>query len=213
MSPHARRDRAVAYGALARLFLPPDPSRVEALRGKGIPDLRDALARMGAGPDLLAGVERLAARLADADPGKLERAYEEVFDPSGGPRCPPNETVYTAVTPQHAMMKSFELADIAGFYRAFGVEMTPGTERPDHIAAELEFMHLLAMKEMVAAAEERGEERVQVCRDASGAFFRDHLGRWFIPFCERLGEEGGPVYGEAAKILEGFLALESRSIE
>jgi TorA maturation chaperone TorD len=212
MTPPSGRDRALAYGALACLLLPPMASQVEALRGEGLPNLRDAMARMGAEPDLVERVERLAARLDGAELEKLDRTYQEIFDPSGGLRCPPNETAYTAVTPQHGMTKSFELADIAGFYRAFGVEVTPGTERPDHIAVELEFMHLLAVKEMVAAAREDGEEHARICRDARATFFRDHLGRWFTPFCERLREEGGPLYGEAAAVLEGFLALESRAI-
>ena len=167
---------------------------------------------MGGDPDLLLRVERLAALLADADPEKLAGAYLETFDASGGLRCPPTETVYTAITPQHAMVKSFELADIAGFYRAFGVEVTPGTERPDHIAVELEFMHLLAVKEVVAAGREDGGEHAGICRDARATFFRDHLGRWFGPFCDRLRVEGGPVYGEAAGVLDGFLSLEARSV-
>ena len=212
MTLNGGRDRAFAYGALARLFLPPDLSLLKGMRDEGLPELRDTLARMGAAPDLLARVERLAARLSEADPEKLGRAYEEIFNPSGGLRCSPNETAHTAVTPQHAMVKSFELADIAGFYRAFGVEMTPGSERPDHIAAELEFMHLLALKELIAAGSEDGEEHAKVCRDARATFFRDHLGRWFGPFCEQLREEGGPVYGEAATVLEGFLRLEAGSV-
>ena len=89
MTTAGHPDRALAYGTLARLFLPPDPERLASLRDEGLPDLRDALARMGAGPDLRAEVERLAARLDAPDPEKLARAYEEAFDPSGGPRCPP----------------------------------------------------------------------------------------------------------------------------
>jgi len=205
-------DRALAYGALARLFLPPDPSLIEAMRDEGLPDLRDSLARLGGGADLPDRVERLAARFAGEDLEKLLRAYEEIFDPSGGPRCPLNETEYTAITPQHGLTKSFELADIAGFYRAFGVKMTPGTERPDNMAAELEFMHLLALKEIVAAGGQGDGEHLRVCSDARATFFRDHLGRWFGPFCERLREEGGPVYGEAAAVLEGFLRLEAGSV-
>ncbi len=60
----------------------------------------------------------------------------------------PYETEYT--TPD-ALYKAHQLADIAGFYRAFGLEMsTENRERPDHLAAELEFMHFLALKEAQA---------------------------------------------------------------
>lgn len=212
MTPPGGPERALAYGALARLFLPPDPPLLAAMRDEGFPALRDALARVGAAPDLLQRVERLAVRLAEVDVEMIGCAYQETFDPSGGPRCPPTETAYTAITPQHAMVKSFELADIAGFYRAFGVEVTPGTERPDHIAAELEFMHLLCVKEIVASGDGQGGEQAGICRDAREAFLRDHLGRWFAPFCAKLREEGGVVYGEAGAVLEGFLSLEAKAL-
>jgi TorA maturation chaperone TorD len=73
-------------------------------------------------------------------------------------------------------------------------------------------MHLLAVKEIVAAGGDDGEEHAQICRDARATFFRDHLGRWFGPFCERLREEREPVYAEAAAVLEGFLSLEARKL-
>jgi hypothetical protein len=47
-----------------------------------------------------------------------------------------------------------EMADIAGFYRAFGVFAE--YERPDLISAELEFMRLLTMKESMATMHSDG---------------------------------------------------------
>jgi TorA maturation chaperone TorD len=62
-----------------------------------------------------------------------------------------------------------KLADVAGFYAAF--ELTPATARPDmedHIAAELEFMSVLALKEAYAGAEEL-PGGLTVTRDAKEA--------------------------------------------
>jgi TorA maturation chaperone TorD len=62
-----------------------------------------------------------------------------------------------------------KLADVTGFYAAF--ELTPATARPDmedHIAAELEFMSVLALKEAYAGAEEL-PGGLTVTRDAKEA--------------------------------------------
>lgn len=77
-----------------------------------------------------------------------------------------------------------ELADIAGFYHAFGLRMAE-YERPDHISAELEFMHILTLKEAYAFEKGWKEERL-LCVDAQKKFIQDHLGRWAPALCEAL---------------------------
>lgn len=78
----------------------------------------------------------------------------------------------------HEYRQSQEMADIAGFYRAFGFNLGgQKRERPDHVAVELEFMHILALKE--AYALETGiPEHLEICQAAQGKFLQDHLGRW-----------------------------------
>ncbi len=203
--------RAQVYGLLARVFQLPDPKETAALRRDGFGMLGEALERLGATSELLVLAERLLAGLARASVEELAREYEQSFEPSGGQPRPPNETSHAPETPQESMMRTFQLADIAGFYRAFGVEVTPGSERVDHIAAELEFMHLLAVKEMLA--EERDEtENAAICRDASGAFLRDHLGRWGARFGRELeAAASGEVYRAAGALLGRFLELELSS--
>jgi DMSO reductase family type II enzyme chaperone len=204
-------DRARVYRLFARVFQTPEPSRFEALRREDVPGLRGTLERLGADRDLLAPVERLLASVEGAALGELRRDYEIVFEPAGGLRCPPNETAHAPDSPQEGLTRSFQLADIAGFYRAFGVEVTPGSERPDHIAAELEFMHLLAVKE--ALAEERGESaNAEICRDAAAAFLREHLARWCGRLRSRL-EQTSPaeLYRLAGEALDRFVELDLAS--
>ncbi len=51
------------------------------------------------------------------------------------------------------VQRSKALADIMGFYRAFGLE--PDADRPDLLSSELEFMHYLILKE--SHAQETGD--------------------------------------------------------
>jgi DMSO reductase family type II enzyme chaperone len=82
----------------------------------------------------------------------------------------------------HEFQQSQELADIAGFYHAFGFTLGGNVrERPDHLAVELEFMYILTLKE-VHASQRGTPEQVETCIDAQRTFLRDHLGRWIELF-------------------------------
>lgn len=208
MSVERNTDRALVYRLFARVFQPPEPERLAALRGDDAPILREALVRLGAGRELHEPAERLLASLEDANFEQLRSDYDATFEPFGGSQCPPNETAHAPGKPQEGLTRTFELADIAGFYRAFGVEVAPGGERPDHIAAELEFMHLLAIKE--AVAEQRGEEEhAAVCRDAAAAFLRDHLAPWCPKLRDRIADSSpAQLYRAAGQALARFVELD-----
>lgn len=86
------------------------------------------------------------------------------------------------------------MADIAGFYRAFGFDVGGAIrERPDHLSAELEFMHTLTLKEALSHESGQTEHR-ETCLDAERKFLRDHLARWIGWFKQRLdqAEVDGP---------------------
>jgi nitrate reductase assembly molybdenum cofactor insertion protein NarJ len=68
-----------------------------------------------------------------------------------------------------------EMADIAGFYKAFGV--APDRERPDYISSELEFMRLLTIKEAKALMNNEAAN-AEICLSAQKKFLNFHLGRW-----------------------------------
>jgi TorA maturation chaperone TorD len=94
--------------------------------------------------------------------------------------------------------QSQEMADISGFYRAFGFQVGgEQRERPDHLASELEFLYVLSLKEAYAA-QQGIDEHVEVCVEARHAFLRDHLGRWIGLFAQSVGRgldpdgEGNP---------------------
>jgi DMSO reductase family type II enzyme chaperone len=210
MRDEMKLERARVYGTLARLFRPPDASLLDGLRTSGLSDLREALIRLGVDEGTLEPIEKMQASLAGAELEQLQASYQKTFEASGGSSYPPNETAHTIDTPQHALTTNFELADIAGFYRAFGVEVTPGSERPDHIAAELEFMHLLTVKEFVADQEGESDENAKICRDAQRAFLKDHLGRWSSRLGGHLEEvSDSTFYAAAGRLLGRFIPLDA----
>jgi TorA maturation chaperone TorD len=82
------------------------------------------------------------------------------------------ETEYTA---ENEFQKVNSLADIMGFYHAFGVE--PNKERPDSITAEFEFMYYLIYKQTHALkkTDNNSEENKYICFDAQKNFFLEHI--------------------------------------
>ena len=103
------------------------------------------------------------------------------------------------------------LADIAGFYRAFGVE--PSGERPDHIASELEFLHLLSLKEALAGRESH-TEHLEVTLDAERKFFREHLRGWAPRFIQAVRGRAAPdsFYDNLCGALEELLEAEAERL-
>lgn len=71
---------------------------------------------------------------------------------------------------EHEFQRSNYLADISGFYKAFGVEIH--SDRPDSLEALLEFMHYLIYKEINAPS----SEKAQICVDAQKKFFNEYAG-------------------------------------
>lgn len=109
-------------------------------------------------------------------------AYAHVFGFAVSKDCPPFETEYLAS--RDAAARAQHLADLGGFYAAFGVRPWPAhPERPDHVAAIIAFAGFLGEKRARAWDDDersRAAVRDAVCRDAACAFLRDHAA-WWIP--------------------------------
>jgi TorA maturation chaperone TorD len=207
-------DRARVYGVLSRIFRAPDGESIEELRARGLRELCQALGRLTSDSSLLAAAKTVQELFDGRDEELLRHGFHDAFDESSGRRCVPNEMDQLNGAPQLELTRNFEMADVSGFFRAFGVEASPACERVDHISAELEFMHLLAVKEAVSLHEEGAGEHSEVCRDAARSFMRDHLGRWAPHFGESLVEQNAdPVYAAAGRLLGGFVEFDSAAIE
>lgn len=134
--------------------------------------LRGALAGLGN------GVHRFALEA-------LEDDYSSLFGHAVRGSCPPYELEYG---PGEIVQRAPDLADIAGFYAAFGLEMSPDSERPDHVTAECEFMAWLCFKEAEAHRTENSAH-VEQCQHAQRAFLKDHVSRWLPAFARRIAEQ------------------------
>jgi DMSO reductase family type II enzyme chaperone len=131
-------------------------------------------------------------------PGALEdflAAYLAAFGHAARGRCPLNEIEYGDLKAD-PLFQPHRLADLAAFYRAFGLEIgDDADERQDHICLELEFMCVLAAKEAYASEHQLDPEDQQICHDAQRRFLREHLGRWTPAFARQLARlaEGSPL--------------------
>ena len=118
----------------------------------------------------------------------LNAQYESTFGLLVSSNCPPYETEY--INSKFAFQRSNSLADISGFYHAFGLTTSDGhPERPDHVVLELEFMASSAGTGAAGRRRrfERRTDRQQVCRDAQARFLQEHLAWWTPAFAKLLG--------------------------
>ncbi len=138
----------------------------------------------------------------------IKSEYLNIFDV--GRKISPYETEYMT---EKLSRKPFELADIAGFYTAFGLNVTEemrNKEALDHISIELEFMAILEWKEQ-CALENGQEENVAIVKDAKLKFFQEHLAKWGFFFCRQIyGLGGNGLFIRLARLLELVLILECK---
>ena len=157
--------------------------------------------------DRASAYARIAAALRyPEDQPELQDTYHRLFGHAVRGACPPYEMEYGQ---GEIVQQAPLLADITGFYAAFGLELPPAVhERADHVSVECEFMSVLATKE--AWARDSGiSEAVEVIHDAQARFLEDHLGRW-LPALSRRMEEADPdgFYGELARYAASFIEEE-----
>jgi putative dimethyl sulfoxide reductase chaperone len=136
-------------------------------------------------------------------------SYLAAFGHAARGRCPLNEIEYGDIKAD-PLFQPHRLADLAAFYRAFGLEVAADAdERQDHICLELEFMCVLAAKEGYALEHQLDPEDLSLCRDAQKQFLREHLGRWTPAFARRLARMAANTpLGALANLTCAFIEAE-----
>ncbi len=163
---------------------------------KSVTGLKDRL--------LIKDWERMAKEVLSSE--QLLNAYQQVFSHTISQTCPPCELEYERT---HVFQLTQQLADLSGFYKAFGAQLVEKTsERVDHIAVEMEFMSWLTLKEAYFIQEENGDAQ-QIVADAQRKFFKDHLGRWAPLFLQKMLKQSPPeFYRIVAEAASSFLEFE-----
>jgi TorA maturation chaperone TorD len=157
----------------------------------------------------------LAALEPSPDDSGLE--YSRVFGLAGCRECPPYETEYHPN--EDVFFRTQQMADIAGFYRAFGLDATrPHQERADHVRTELEFAGFLLLKKRLAPQEAlpgtSGAELAAVCQKARLSFVRDHLSWWTPSFAMALRRKADHgFYPAVATLLAAFVPVERHRLD
>jgi len=192
-------ERASLYRLLGWALARPQADHLAALA-----EAAEALART-VEPAVAEPLARFATAARGTDAAAVADEYVFLFD--RGAKCPPYEGAWQNAPPLAG--KAALLADIAGFYAAFGLQ--PGEAQPDvedHIAAECEFMSALALKEAYALAES-DDEGAAIIGAAQSRFVGDHLGRWSGTFSDALKEASPlPYYGALADLLSAWVKTE-----
>jgi TorA maturation chaperone TorD len=155
---------------------------------------------------------RLRARLQRPLEERLAE-HDRVFGLLVPRECPPYETEYEKSS--EPFYRAQQLADIAGFYRAFGLDpRSSRPERPDHISLELEFVAFLLMKKrLLTGAEGEVSEQSQICEEARQSFFRDHLVAWAVSFATGLRRKSdGGFYAEVSRLLAALVPIERMTL-
>lgn len=215
--------RQVMYRFAALSFLDPqlgswdhlnafrdDPLLLEAAALiRSLPEARPLESGLGESPVEMLDPLLVLRRLPNSECA-LNAQYENTFGLLVSSNCPPYETEY--INSKFAFQRSNALADINGYYQAFG--LTPSDEhpdRPDHVVLELEFMaSLLGLERQAADGDsECITDRQQVCRDAQARFLREHLGWWTPAFAKLLsvGDAQG-FYAAAGNFLVALIPAE-----
>ena len=116
----------------------------------------------------------------------LQSEHRRVFTNVITLDCPPYETLFGN---DHVFAQSHVMGDIAGFYKAFGVELSKDIhERLDHLSVEFEFMHFLTYKESYSRCHD-GMEKTDIVVEAQKKFVKNHIGRWVPLFCRMLSKK------------------------
>lgn len=200
--------RATAYRTFSLAFQTPTDARLRTMGAReAFAVLLDALRCLdGDGSsDLSAAVNRL--REAGRSLEVLTLDYWRVFGHTTRGLVCACETEYGD---DNKFQQPNQLADISGYYLAFGLMPPSASEvRQDHVACECEFMEFLNLKEawFLEAGGESGaaEDTLAVTRQAQRTFLRDHLGYFGRGFASRLATDGGRYFSAWGALFLRFL--------
>ena len=195
--------RANLYGFAALAFMYPDDRVLNDIRD-GASHMTEALGLPGTDPRTAAAGLKLVEAGAGTTLSTKKEDYNGLF--VGKQQVRMDESEYD----QSIFNRYQRMADVAGFYRAFGFEVAADShQRADFIGTELEFMRLLLLKQAYAI-EQGWEDKAEACRDAASKFCEEHLEWWVPVMCEKLeGAVTCAYYLCLSNFLKSFMRSEA----
>jgi TorA maturation chaperone TorD len=165
--------RAKTYKALAECYYPPGETTLQQVRQLGL-NLKVVC------PPASESADRMeAALLTHESVEELATDHARLFVGPFALLAPPYGSVY--LEGERRLMGDSTLA-VSEFYREVGLEVAAGFNgTPDHIAAELEFMHFLVIKELEALAG-ADPDRAGYFRQKQKSFLERYLAAWVPDF-------------------------------
>jgi TorA maturation chaperone TorD len=206
--------RAVVFRVLSLGFQAPTPEHLrEIAADDGFPAVVAALEHLSRDKED-ADLARAASRLATTERPDVERVYSRFVRLFGHTARGPIAACETDYGPDNIFNQPQQLADIAGYYLAFGLCPSCATEaRVDHIACELEFMDFLNRKQaMWLASRPTGDadvETMEATRQAERTFLERHLGRFGRALATRVtAEDPDGYFGALGQALFAMITAE-----
>ena len=202
--PHESLATASLYRLIALGFAYPDRIQIKAMGGT----LLDALGAASDGtvsPAFAPGLRTLLRSWRTKPAGWLAEEYSRLF--LGAGLVPLREGGYGGGL--RFAGQPFDIADVNGFYLAFGFELAETAPHPpDHLGTEIEFVSLLHLKKAVALR--KGQFRsIKIVDHAMARFIEDHLGRWTAAFEAALQEANAAApYALLATLLRKAIAAD-----
>ncbi|MBI5783804.1 MAG: molecular chaperone TorD family protein [Gammaproteobacteria bacterium] len=197
--------RAAVFRLLARGFAYPAEDHVRAMN-QAFARLYESGRFTGFSPRLALSLTRAQRAWRCTDDENAKKEYVRLFLGSGPVSL--HETAYG--DGRRIAGRPVELADIGGFYAAFGFALSESDpDLPDHLCAELEFYSLLLVKEAYALS--RGWlPKAHIAREATKTFLEQHLGRWIGALKSSLQEHIAVPYLDQVNAVETIVEAECK---
>lgn len=191
-------NRSQVYALLARAFRFPSLENFQAIQGGDFASAaQESLANLPYNGLKSGELGRQISLSYEA----FQSSYIGLFEVGGelGAPCPLYEGEYGG-----GRMKVME--EVLRFYHYFGLKLSEEKrDRPDHLASELEFMHLLTFKETEGFLQ--GADR-NAYRQAQRDFLRFHLTEFVAAVASKVGGRAAPFYSDLAQLAHSFCAKE-----
>ncbi|MBO1225498.1 MAG: molecular chaperone TorD family protein [Candidatus Scalindua sediminis] len=201
------------YQFLSTCLLEPKKETLALLCNKDYMDEVESCLRKNGNGELSETFRHLQEGLQNTDIETLTKGYRDTF---GGATvamdCPPYEMYFSG---SHIWQQTQDLADISGFYKAYGIEVSKDetSSRWDHIAVELEFLHFLTYK-LAYAIENHGDKEQESCLTGKKKFLNAHIGRWIQAFSSAVWKKSPEkFYRQAAKLANSFVHIEMAKLD